>query len=60
MAELDTEPDPDSESQIWRLTGFGAGFGFLVFGSGFRVNFSDSAHLWWLQKTIIELIRIGR
>jgi len=36
---------PDSESKIWRLTGSG----FLVFGagSGFGVNFSDSAHLWF-------------
>jgi len=33
----------DSESKIWRLTGFGAGF--LVFGADFGVNFSDSAHL---------------
>jgi len=38
MAEVGTEP----ESKIWRLTGFGAGF--LVFESGFGVNFSDSAH----------------
>jgi len=35
----------DSESKIWRLIGFGAGSGFLVFGSGFGVNFSNSAHL---------------
>jgi len=40
MAEMGTEPD--LESKIWRL----AGFGVLVFGSGFGVNFSDSAHLW--------------
>jgi len=37
------ESDPDSESKIWRLTGFGAGSGVLV--SGFGVNFSDSAQL---------------
>jgi len=44
MAEMGTEPDPDSESKIWRLTGFRV----LVFGagSGFEVNFSDSAHFW--------------
>jgi len=51
MAEMGTDPDPDSEleSKIWRLTGFGVGSGFFVFeaGSGFRVNFSDSAHLCW-------------
>jgi len=41
MVEMGTEPDP--ESKIWRLTGFGAGF--LVFESGFGFNFSDSAHL---------------
>jgi len=40
MADMGTEPDP--ESKIWKLTG--AGFGFLVFGSDFGVNFSDSAH----------------
>jgi len=39
MAEMDTEPDPDSKSKIWRLTGFEV----IVFGSG--VTFSDSAHL---------------
>jgi len=46
MADMGTEPDPDSESKIWRLTGFGTGPGFLVIGtgSGFGVNFSDSAH----------------
>jgi len=48
MAEMGTEPDsnPDSESKIWRLTGFESGF--LVFGtrSGFAVNFSNSANLW--------------
>jgi len=45
MVEMGREPDPDSDSKIWRLTG--AGFGVLVLGteSGFRVNFSDSAHL---------------
>jgi len=37
MAEMGTEPD--SESKIWRLTGFGT-------ESSFGVNFSDSAHLW--------------
>jgi len=42
MAEMGTEPD--SESKIWRLTGSGVGFGILVFGSGFGVNFSDSVH----------------
>jgi len=42
MAEIGTEPDPDSESKIWRLIGFGAGTGFLVFGSGSGVNFSNS------------------
>jgi len=31
MAKMDTEPHP--ESKIWRLTGFGAGSGVLVFGS---------------------------
>jgi len=43
MAEMDTEPDP--ESKIWKLTG--SGFGVLVFRAecGFEVNFSDSAHL---------------
>jgi len=39
MAEMGTEPD--SESKIRRLTGSGV----LVFGAGFGVNFSDSAHL---------------
>jgi len=42
MAEMGTEPDPDSKSNIWRLTDFGAGF--LVFRAGSGVNFSDSAH----------------
>jgi len=48
MAEMDTEPDPDSESKTWWLTGFGTGSGFLVLGAGsaFGVNFSDSDHLW--------------
>jgi len=48
MAEMGTELDSDPvlESKIWRLTGFEAGSGFLVFGSGFGVSFSDSAHLW--------------
>jgi len=41
MAEMGTEPDP--ETKIWRLTG--SGFGVLILGSGFEVNFSDSAHL---------------
>jgi len=36
---------PDSESQICMLTGFGTRSAFLVFGTGFGVNFSDSAHL---------------
>jgi len=48
MAELGTEPDP--KSKIWRLTGFGAGSGFLVFGFG--VNFSDSAHLRFSNKKL--------
>jgi len=26
MVEMGTEPDPDSESKIWRLTGSGTGF----------------------------------
>jgi len=45
MAEMGTEPESGSESKIWRLTGFGAGF--LVFGSGssFGIYFSDSAYL---------------
>jgi len=38
-------PEPDSEPKIWRLTGFGSGSEVLVFGAGFGVNFSDSAHL---------------
>jgi len=38
MEEMSKEPDPDLESKIWRLTGFRA-------GSGFGVNFSDSARL---------------
>jgi len=41
MAEMGTKPD--SESKIWRLTGFGSGF--LALGTGFEVNFFDSAHL---------------
>jgi len=32
MAEMGTEPDPDFESEIWRITG--SGFGVLVFGFG--------------------------
>jgi len=24
MADMDAEPDPNSESKFWRLTGFGA------------------------------------
>jgi len=42
MAEMVTEQD--SELKVWMLTGFRSGF--LVFGdgSGFGVNFSDSAH----------------
>jgi len=43
MAEMGTEPDPepDSDSKIWKLTGTGARFGVLTFraGSVFRVNF---------------------
>jgi len=33
--------EPDSELKIWKLTGFGAGSGLLVFGDGFGfgVNF---------------------
>jgi len=40
-------PEPNPESKIWRLTGFG--FGVFFFGpvSGFGVNFSDSTHLCW-------------
>jgi len=41
MAEMGTEPDP--ESKIWRLTG--SAFGVFRAGSGFGVNFSDSAHI---------------
>jgi len=37
--------EPDSESKIWRLIGFGTESGVLVFGSGLGVNFSHSAHL---------------
>jgi len=37
MAEMDTE------SNTWRLTGFGSGF--LLFGSRFGINSSDTAHL---------------
>jgi len=32
-SKLSTDPGPDSEFKIWRLTGFGAGFEVLVFGS---------------------------
>jgi len=44
MAEMGTKPD--LELKIWRLTGFGV----LVIGarSGFGVNFSDFAHLWYM------------
>jgi len=52
MAEIGTESD--SESKIWRLTGLGAGFGFLVFGSGFGVNSSDSAHLWSIVQHLVQ------
>jgi len=50
MAKMGTEhadPEPNSEFEIWRLTGSRDGFGVLVFGSGFGVNFSESAHLWY-------------
>jgi len=45
MAEMGTEPDPepDSQSKIWRLTESGIGIGVLVLG--------DSAHLWYLIST---------
>jgi len=46
MAEMGTEPDPDSESKIWRLIGYGSGFLVFEVGSAFGVNFSDSVHLW--------------
>jgi len=32
----------------------GAGTGVLVFGSGFGVNFSDSAHLWCARSGVEE------
>jgi len=38
--------------------GFGAGSGFLVFGAGFGVNFSDSAHL--CRKLVTRFGGIGR
>jgi len=44
MAEMGMEPHP--ESKIWRLTGFRAGSGVLVFKSIIGINFSDSAHIW--------------
>jgi len=44
--------EPDSESKIWRLTGFGV----LVFGSGFGVNFSDSAYLCYMLWAISQKI----
>jgi len=45
MAKIGIDPEPDLESKIWRLTGYG--FVVLVFkvGSGFGVSFSDFAHL---------------
>jgi len=42
MAEIGIEPDPDPESKFG-----GTGFGVLVFGAAFGVNFSDSAHPWF-------------
>jgi len=53
---MGTEPDLDSESKIWRLTDFGSGF--LIVGSAFGFNFSDSTHpfykLLFLQFCIIS------
>jgi len=40
-AEMGTEPD--LKSKIWRLNGFRSGF--LASGSGFGINFSETAHL---------------
>jgi len=50
MAEMGMEPD--LESKIWRSTGFGSGV--LVFGAGFGVNFSDSAHFCRFFQTSIS------